>query len=140
MARDCLELLLDLRTPDQKAAAKGSFYNNTSQNVCQYILAPATADMPKPEAMVGAGDKAMLKGLLCASSLTNTGYVLECMVPAERFPAGVMKPGSTYGFDFTVNDVDRFDSWNDLLQLRWSGSQYSFFSVLEFGRVTLAGQ
>ena len=134
---DCVELFIDARSAEQRAAAKSSLYLRGIDNVCQYILYPATREAPDPEQTVGGGDKKMLEGLVCRSSLTNTGYILECQIPAARFPNGALVPGATYGLDFSVNDVDRFENWNDLIQFRWSGSQYSFFSTLEWGVMTL---
>ena len=135
---DCVELFVDLRTPEQKAEAKSHFYlQNKAAHVCQYILAPATPEVPNPEPWVGGGDKSMTDGFAYASTQTNTGYILECMIPAKQLPEGGLKPGATYGLDFTVNDVDRFESWADLIQMRWSGSAYSFFSVIEWGIMRL---
>ncbi len=138
--RDCVELCLDLRSPQEKAAegAKApDFLQYHFPHVVQYLLSPATQQAPLWVSK-GSGDAEMLKGVKVASSLTNTGYIIEMAVPAAQFPGGVITPGTTFGLDFTVDDVDRFEDWSDLTQMRWSGSQYSFFSTLEFGQMTLA--
>ena len=138
VARDCLELHLDLRTPEARAAAKDSlFLGNGTLRVGQLLFSPATADMPQGWIAMGSGDKQLLEGVVFASSLTNTGYILEIMLPAGHFPAQGLMPGRSYGLDISVDDVDRFSRWSELTMMRWSGSQFSFFSTIEFGAMTL---
>lgn len=138
VSRDCLELHLDLRSAEQRAAAKDSMIVfKAGSRVGQLLFAPATKEMPQGWAEMWAGDKELLAAASMASSLTNSGYILEIKIPAGLFPDEGLTPGKIYGLDISVDDVDRFSNWSELTQIRWSGSQYSFFSTLEFGRMTL---
>ena len=135
--RDCVEVCVDLRSADERAAAKTANYLRDTKHVCQYIIAPATKEVPNPAVQVGAGDQMMAAGTSLASSTNNTGYILEFSVPASQFPGGTIAPGMTVPFDFAVNDFDRNDSWADIVQFRWSGSAWSFFSTREWGMLKL---
>ncbi len=136
--RDCVELMLDLRTPAEKAAAKSPMYLQEGYpHICQYVFAPATKDVPQCTTMVGSGDKSMLGDVELASAVTATGYIIEGRIPAKHFPNGKIETGSSVGLDFTVNDVDRFARSTQVQQMRWSGSQMSFFCTLEFGQLLL---
>jgi lysophospholipase L1-like esterase len=138
--RDSIELHVDLRSPEEKAKYGNkapNFLANQYPHVVQYLLAPATAQSPTTWVGKGSGDADMLTGVKAASSLTNTGYIIEMSVPAALFPSGVITPDAVYGLDITVDDVDRFEDWSELTQIRWSGSQLSFFSTLEYGMMTI---
>ncbi len=137
--RDSIELCVDLRSPEEKAKygiKAPNFLANQYPHVVQYLLAPATTQSPTTWVSKGSGDAAMLTGVKASSSLTNTGYIIEMSVPAAQFPGGVITPDAVYGIDITVDDVDRFEDWSELTQMRWSGSQLSFFSTLEYGKMT----
>lgn len=138
--RDCIELHVDLRSPEEKAKyglQAPNFLANHYGHVVQYLLAPATAASPMTWIDKGSGDATMLTGVKVASSLNNTGYIIELSVPAAQFPGGAITPDAVYGLDITVDDVDRFEDWSELTQMRWSGSQLSFFSTLEYGMMTI---
>jgi len=135
---DCVEVMVDLRTSEERAAANTTtFAGRPMPRVAQYVLFPAVDGVPA-SVEVGGGDKAMKQDVTVASSLTKTGYILEMSVPAHLFANGVIPAGATYGLDITIDDVDRYRRWPDLVQMRWSGSQYSFFSTAEYGKMTLS--
>jgi lysophospholipase L1-like esterase len=134
--RDSIELHLDLRAPNERAAAKSTSLF-TAKHAAQLLLYPASADVPKAGVEKGSGDAALLEGVQIASTPTKTGYQLECCIPKAQFPANGLVAGARYGLDITIDDLDRFERWCDLVQDRWTGSQYSFFSVLEFGVLNL---
>lgn len=134
--RDFVELCLDGRPAIERAKAPWVGFIN-GKNICQYVLTPASPEIPQGQVLMGNGDKGMLDGITVASAPTNRGYVIECRLPAKYVPDG-LKPGTAVGFDFTVTNEDRYDRYLSAIALRWSGSTWSAFHTREFGTLTLA--
>ena len=138
VGRDCVEVILDTRSADEKTKATSSQYTRETAHVAQLIIAPATDAAPETKVDVGGGDLKMADGCQAASSVTGSGYIIELRIPAEKFPAGKITPGTSIGFDLTVNNLDRSDNFQEAVQMRWSGSGWSFFSTREFGVLKIA--
>jgi len=52
--------------------------------------------------------------------------------------ANGLRPGASFGFDFSFNNLDRTDLFRDVVQFRWNGAVQSFYWTREFGTLTLA--
>lgn len=137
VSRDCLEVALDLRTAEEKATEPWVTFFPTKPHIAQYILAPASDEVPAASVEMGNGDKSMLEGVKVASTLTNFGYQLEFSVPAARFPGGVITPSSRIGFDISAVNVDRHANYVEAQELRYTGSPWSAFTTREFGCMML---
>lgn len=136
VARDCVEVCLDLRSEaDRKENPQFTYVGQ--RQVSQLIAAPATNEVPQAMLYIGNGDATFIAGATIASSVTSLGYQLELRLPKKNFTGAQLAAGTQVGFDFAVVNVDRDDNYLEATSLRWSGSTASSFSTREFGTLIL---
>jgi hypothetical protein len=73
----------------------------------QYAFAPAEEDQGKAKVAVpyGSGAFGQSEELAGFSSKTEAGYVLEFRIPEKIMAPAELKPGTTFGLDFAVDNA-----------------------------------
>lgn len=138
VARDCIEVCLDLRPAAERAAAPAIAFGPATSHTCQYIISPAVAPMKAARCEMGNGPAAMLTGVTVASTIIPGGYAMEMRIPKALLPGGGPVAGQELGFDWAVNDIPPSGRFHHGRQTRWTGAPNGWNHTRDFAVLVLA--
>lgn len=131
--QDCVEVYVDGRSGDKFMRPPYSL------GAYQLLVKPPTSDKPADIALNPRDGE--IKGLKIGGKRTDTGYVVEVLVPWSAFPEFEPRPGAAIGLQCRLNDYDKRDGTQDLpFALSYQGAGNLWDSPQRFIKWALVNQ